>query len=181
MKERGRCIEMKNLLIAYFLSLLVFSGCAHIISPELKREICEEITLSRVAESPGTYKGKVVLWGGKIIRTVNKEEGTQIEVLQLPLDINDRPKKVDASEGRFLILYPDYLDAAIYRQGRDVTVVGEIQGVNKLPLGEIEYTYPFLKSKKIHLWKARPESVDVYHHFPYHYPFGWGWYPPYCW
>ena len=174
---------MKNLLIVYFLSLLIFSGCVHIISPELKREVDREITLSRVAENPDAYKGKVVLWGGKIIRTVNKKEGTQIEVLQLPLDINDRPKKVDTSEGRFLILCPDYLDAAIYRQGREVTVVGEIQGVKKLPLGEIEYVYPFLKSKKIHLWKVRPESVDVYHHFPYpySYPFGWGWYPPYCW
>ena len=167
---------MKNLLIMCFLSLIIFSGCAHIISPELKREIGEGITLSRVAESPGAYKGRVVLWGGKIIRTVNKKEGTQIEVLQLPLDINDRPKKVDTSEGRFLILCPDYLDVAIYRQGREVTVVGEIQGVKKLPLDEIEYTYPFLKSKKIHLWKVRPESVDVYHHFPYpsRYPFGWG-------
>ena len=172
----------KNLSILAFLSLMIFSGCAPIIPQELKRSIRENITIHEVVKNPDAYKGKMVLWGGEILRTVNKKEGTMIEVLQLPLDRSDRPKDVDASEGRFLVLHPDYLDVAIYRPGREITVVGKIQGIRKLPLGEIEYEYPLLKAEKIHLWKIKPEEIKVYHEYPpypYWYPYWW-WYP-YCW
>ena len=136
----------------------------------------EKIALAQVVKNPEAYKGRTVLWGGKIMRVVNKKEGTLIEVLQLPLDINDRPKDVDTSQGRFLALQPGYLDVAIYRPGREVTIVGKVQAIKKLPLGEIEYSYPFLKVKGIHLWKARPESIRVYPEYPL-YPY---WYGPPC-
>jgi len=160
----------KNLSVSVLLSLIILSACAPIISQELRRDLTKGALLLQVAKDPKTNKGKVVLWGGKIMRAVNKKEGTLIEVLQLPMDRSDRPKDVDASEGRFLVLHPDYLDAAIYRQGREITVVGEIQGVKTLPLGEIEYIYPFLKAKKIHLWELRPETIKVYHKYPL-YPY----------
>jgi outer membrane lipoprotein len=167
----------KLVLIIAVLLCVAISACAPIISPELRREVREEITLSQVRKDPDPCKGKVVIWGGKIVGAANKREGTLIEVLQLPLDRSDRPKEVDTSEGRFLTMHPDYLDVAIYRQGREITVVGEIEGVKTLPLGEIEYRYPFIKAKKIHLWEVGPESIGVCHEFP-PYPF---WYRPYWW
>ncbi len=174
----------KNLFILLLLSLIIFSGCASIMKPQELRDVSvENIALGQVIKNPEDYKGKTALWGGKIMRAVNKKEGTLIEVLQLPLDRSDRPKEVDTSGGRFLVLHRDYLDVAIYRQGREVTVVGEIQGVKTLPLGEIEYTYPFLKARKIYLWKTRPESIKMYHEYPlYHYwrPYWWG-YPYWYW
>ena len=172
----------KNLPILAFLFLMIFSGCAPIIPQELKRNIGKNITIHEVVKNPDACKGKMVLWGGEVLRAVNKKEGTMIEVLQLPLDRSDRPKHVDVSEGRFLVLHPDYLDVAIYRPGREITVVGKIQGIRKLPLGEIEYEYPLLKAEKIHLWKIKPEEIKVYHEYPpypYWYPYWW-WYP-YCW
>jgi len=168
----------KNLFILLLLSSMIFSGCASIMKPQELRDMSvENIALVQVIKNPEDYKGKTVLWGGKIMRSVNKKEGTLIEVLQLPLDRSDRPKEVDTSEGRFLVLRPDYLDVAIYREGREITAVGEIQGVRALPLGEIEYIYPFLKAKKIHLWELRPETIKVYHEYPlypYRYPYWWG-------
>ncbi len=77
-------------------------------------------------------------------------------------------------QGRFLVIYPRYLDAMIYRPGREITVVGVFLKVKKLPLDEIEYPYPFLKAKKIHLWKQRPEEIRVYHEISpllYWYPY----------
>ena len=160
----------KFIFIITVLLCVAISACAPIISPELRREVKEEITLSQVRKDPDPCKGKVVIWGGKIVGAANKREGTLIEVLQLPLNRSDRPKEVDTSEGRFLILHPDYLDVAIYREGREITVAGEVQGVETLPLGEIEYIYPFLKAKKIHLWELRPETIKVYHEYPL-YPY----------
>jgi len=180
----GRYITSKNVSILSLLLLVIFSGCATIIKPQELRDagVDKDIALSQVVKNPETYKGKIVLWGGKIMKAVNKKEGTLIEVLHLPLDRSDRPKDIDISEGRFLVLYPGYLDAAIYRPGREITLVGEIQGLKKLPLGEIEYTYPLLKPRKIHLWEIRPEEIKVFHEYPpylYWYPYRWGY--PYCW
>ncbi|HDM78343.1 MAG TPA: hypothetical protein ENG51_18060 [Deltaproteobacteria bacterium] len=90
-----------------------------------------------------------------------------------------KTKDVDESDGRFLALYNGYLDVVIYTRGREVVVGGEIKGKRELPLGEIEYTYPLILIKEIHLFKAKREE-RVY---PYPYPFWcyppWWYYP--CW
>ena len=161
----------------FFLLFLIPSGCATIIKPQELRGITQEkAALTQVVKSPEAYKGRTVLWGGRILRAVNKKGGTMIEILQLPLDSSDRPKDVDTSGGRFLVMYPGYLDVAIYRPGREITVAGKVQGIRKLPLGEIEYDYPLLKASKIHLWKVRPETIEVHHEYwpyPYCYPCWW--------
>jgi len=178
----GGMVMARNLSILAFLSLMILSSCAPIIPQELKKSLTEEITIHEVVKDPDLCKGKMVLWGGVILRAVNKKEGTMIEVLQLPLDRSDRPKDVDTSGGRFLVMYPGFLDVAIYRPGREITVVGKIQGIRKLPLGEIEYKYPLLRAEKIHLWKIRPEEIKVYHEYPPYpcwYPYWW--WCPYCW
>ena len=164
--------------LLFFSSIILYS-CATVIPPELKQEIKEEISLSLAKENPDAYQGKLVLWGGRIIKAENKKEGTLIEVLKLPLDITDRPKDVDTSEGRFLVLYPEYLDVAIYRPGREVTVIGRVDGTKTQPLGEIDYTYPLIRARKIHLWEGRAESIRVFHEYPF-YPYQYG-YPPYLW
>jgi len=178
-QKRNKKVGKVNKFIWIFVIFLLFSCGAPIVPPELKKEIVPNITISQVQKKPQLFKGKTVMWGGEILKSINKKEGTLFEVLALPLDRRGRPKQVDKSEGRFLILYKDYLDVAIYAPGRKITVIGEIKGIKKLPLGEIQYTYPFLEAKKIHLWELGPERVDIYHYwFTYpNYPLWYG--PPY--
>jgi len=57
-----------------------------------------------------------------IIGAKNLKEGTLIEMVRKPADIERRPKDCDESDGRFLALYEGYLDVAIYNRGREVTV-----------------------------------------------------------
>jgi len=145
----------------------------------LREQIAKELTLSEVLKDPQAYKGKIVLWSGVIITSVNLKEGTMIEVLQKPADIQGRPKDVDESEGRFLALYPGYLDVAIYNGGRRVTVAGEVKGKKIQRLGEIEYTYPLISAREIHLWPVEKKD-RVYYPCPYwHYP--WWYYPYWYW
>ena len=175
---------VKGMFILLLIGLLLsFSACATISKPKELRGIAQKkVALTQVAKNPKAYKGRAVLWGGRIIRVVNEKEGTLIEILQLPLDSSDRPKDVDISEGRFLLFYPSYLDVAIYRPGREITVVGKIQGVKKLPLGEIKYRYPFIKAKKIHLWETRPQKMYLeYPPYPYWYGLPCYWEYPYWW
>jgi len=166
-------------LIIMGYSLFSLTSCAPVISKQLREQVAKELTLQVVLKDPEAYKGKTVLWSGVIISSVNLKEGTMIELLQKPADMQEKPKDVDESEGRFLALNPGYLDIAIYNGGRKVTIVGEIQGKKVQPLGEIEYIYPMIKVKEIHLWPVEKED-RVYYLYPYwHYPRWYGpyWYP----
>ncbi|MDY7034053.1 MAG: Slp family lipoprotein [Thermodesulfobacteriota bacterium] len=155
--------------------LLTVSGCTAVISEGLRQEVAEGTTFRQVMENPDAHTGKVIIWSGVILNATNVKEGTLMEILQKPASDNGRPRDIDSSEGRFLGLYPEYLDVAIYGYGREVTVGGEIQGKRILPLGEIEYTYPVIFIKEIHLWshrrRGRP-SPPPYRYYPrWYYPY----------
>jgi outer membrane lipoprotein len=158
---------MKYAPCLYVLMILTIS-CAPAIPRELREVASRELTLREVQEHPQAHAGKNVLWGGRILRTENRKEGTLMEILKLPLTGADRPRQVDRSQGRFLFLYPGYLDKAVYSEGREVTVVGRIRGVENRLLDQIEYSYPFIEGRTVHLWEERMER-----HGRYEYP------PPY--
>jgi len=176
---KGFCFIL--IILVALLSLL--TGCAPVISKQIRTQVAKDLTLSIVSKDPEAYKGKVVLWSGIIVKSVNVKEGTLIEVLQKPAGRRGKPKDVDKSEGRFLVLYPGYLDVAIYSQGRKITVAGEVKGKKIKPLGEVEYTYPLISSKEIYLWPKEKEVRYPYPHYFYYwpYPFYPYWYPYPCW
>jgi Starvation-inducible outer membrane lipoprotein len=67
----------------------------------------------------------------------------------------DAPKASNASKGRFLILVDKYLDPNLYQKRKRITVAGEILGEQIKPLGEMDYRYPLISSKQIHLWEEQ--------------------------
>lgn len=172
-------------LIVCLLAALVLCGCGPTFLPQqLRAELSPDLELGQVLAKPDAFKGKMVLWGGRIIKTVNKPQGTVVEVVQLPLDQNGQPLDVAESHGRFIASFPSFLDPAIYEQGREVSVAGQVIGVEKLPLGEIQFTYGLLRGKVIHLWPRRPVNVkfDDQTSPPYPGPPGRYWYwSPYLW
>ena len=125
------------------------------------------LTLQEVSENPEAYKGKIVIWGGEIVQTMNQKDGTTlIAVLQRPLNRIEEPEVTKPSGGRFLVFSRDYLDAFIFEEGIKVTVAGEILGEKIKPLGEIQYRYPSILSEEVYLWR---------YHFYYpsrYYPWG---------
>ena len=154
--------------------LIFLSGCAHVISKDLRNKVDPSLTFEKVIQNPTPCKGKTVVWGGEIVETLNQKNGTtEIEVLQIPLDsTTDAPKASNLSEGRFLILVNRYLDPYLYQKGRRITVAGEISGEQIIPLGEMDYRYPLVSSKQIHLWE------EYYYPYPYPYYYPWGYYDP---
>jgi outer membrane lipoprotein len=143
--------------VAACLLLLLMAACATVVPPELASQVDKGLTLTKVRMSPAATKGKIVLWGGRIIRTINKPKGTLFEVLQVPLDMEERPKKSYDSEGRFIVSMSGFFDPEIYHKGRDLTVVGQVAGVENLPIGETKYKYVLLRGKEIKLWEPRPQ------------------------
>lgn len=165
-------------LVTFF--ILVIAGCAPVISKDIRDQVARDLSFKEVLQDPEAYKGKMVLWGGVIIKAENQKEGTLIEVLQKPTDREGRPKDVDLSDGRFLALYDGFLDAAIYAREREVTIAGEIKEKRVLPLGDIQYSYPLILVRQLHLWPA--ERKEQLYPYPYPRPYGpypWWWYHPY--
>jgi outer membrane lipoprotein len=151
---------MKRFLL--LLTIVSLFSCAHVISKELRDKAYGELPTSALFKDPDKFKGRIVILGGVIVSSTNAQEGTYIEVLQKPLDYSGRPEDTDASHGRFIIFSEGYLETAIYSQGREITVAGEVIGKELHPLGEIQYTYPLIKSKELHLFEHR---YDIPVHF----------------
>lgn len=149
--------------------LLIF-GCAHVVSKELRDMAEKEIAPVDLMKTPDAYKGRIVILGGVIASSINTKEGTYIEVVQKPLDYRGRPGDTDISYGRFIILYEGYLDTAIYSQGREITVAGEVMGKMVRLLGQIQYQYLLIKSRELHLFEPRYRvpirfGIGIWHTF----------------
>ena len=141
---------MKRLIIIVTL-LSLFAGCAHVVSDDLRSQVNEGIPVASLFENPDHYKGELVILGGTIAGSRNTQEGTYIEVVEKELDYQGRPTYSDKTQGRFIILHDGFLDTAIFSTGRHITVAGEVIGKRIQPLGEINYSYLFIKNRELHL------------------------------
>ena len=134
-------------------SIVVCVACAPGISSEVRALVDPRLSYAEVAAHPEVYRGKVLIVAGTIIEAKNLREGTQLEILQYPTGSRGHPQTDQLSGGRFLVLAPEYLETAVYRPGRAITVAGEVTGQRELPLGETTYRYPVLVPHELHLWQ----------------------------
>lgn len=155
--------------------LLTAGACTYPISKQLRQAAGKEnLNFSLVFENPAAYTGRIVLWGGKIIETTNVRDGTEMIILDVPLDFWGEPKEAQQSRGRFIARSVRFLDPAVYRPDREITLAAEVSGAEQRPLGATTYRYPVVMIKELYLWEPY-----YYHHAPYYphyywdYPF-WG-------
>ncbi|MER3423313.1 MAG: hypothetical protein C4293_08875 [Nitrospiraceae bacterium] len=160
-------------------------GCAsyNVVPHTLQSQVDEDLTFTRVKESPDNYRGRLVVWGGEVLSAKRLKDATRIEVLQLPLDNQQPVYDRTASQGRFLAYEREFLDPATLPAGTRVTIVGEVTGTATLPLDEAEYTYPTLEMKRLTVWPRMEYRARPYPYMrPYWGPY-WGrrggWYDPY--
>ena len=156
-------VGILNLLRILWVMAFLFNlnSCAQAISKEVREQVDPAATFKAVLHDPDSYKGKTVLWGGKIIQTRNTQGTTWIELLQQPLARNDRPISGSASEGRFLIRHEGFLDPAVYGRGRGLTLVGQVRGRETRQEDEVDYNYPVVSDRQLVLWG--PEQEPTFH------------------
>ena len=107
--------------------------------------------------------GSVVRWGGTIAGISNLEDGTtSIELVSRPLNRIGRPIHNDRTEGRFIAETTDFLDPAIIKVGRDLTLVGTVTGVREGNIGEAEYQFPVVALDNYRFWKRQYRVLPVY-------------------
>jgi outer membrane lipoprotein len=158
------------------------TGCAHVISSEMRGTARKDLPFSAVLANPEVYEGETIIWGGQVIDTLNEEGLTLIKVLQIPIDYTGMPEDEAMSQGRFMARVQGYADPEVYRKGRMLTLAGKIAGKRIEPLGGMEYVYPLVDVKEIYLWKQYYGRYGgyppPYWNLGYPYPFGWPYFGP---
>jgi outer membrane lipoprotein len=154
----------------FFLAASLLGACAP-FSKDIMRRVDPTLTFAEIQKDPQRYLGKVVLWGGVIVEAENRKDETLLKVMRTELDYEKRPVNRDRSAGRFIVRAAGFLDPAIYGEGREITVAGEVVGKEVFPIGGIMYTYPVILAKEIRLWE---KQVGVPYGYP---PWFWGPYP----
>lgn len=138
--------------------LVVLAGCASstVIPEPLESQIDKGVTFDQIRESPDSYRGKLVVLAGEVLKAKALQGGTQLEVLQLPMD-DDKGPVTDRmeSKGRFLAWQQDFLDPATIADGTRITIVGEVTGASVGKMDEADYRYPTLEVKHLHRWEPR--------------------------
>lgn len=139
--------------------IMALCGCAVGMSPASRAMITSRAPFASVKADPERYRGEVILTGGRVIEAVaGAESGSGLVVLQMPLGSDDVPVETDASEGRFIVRSPGFLDPEVYPVGALVTVIGRVKGGEYRPVGEFLYLYPVLEPVEIKVRGKRRET-----------------------
>ena len=155
-------ISMRRVAFLSSLSMyiLLWLGCASsgIVPDSLEPQIDKSLTFDQIIASPDSYRGRMFVVGGEVLKARRLKEGTQIEVLQLPLDGDQRPvSQRSESQGRLLALDPQSIDPATLPDGTPVTMVAEVTGATTDRVDEAEYRFPTMAIKHLYVWKESPD------------------------
>lgn len=186
-----RTSRLSRIIFRYKLVLLLFvtgicAGCStpykDSLPPDLAGHIDPLLVFPRIKEDPASFKGKLVILGGKVLAAKRLQNSTQLTILQLPLINEQEPTtELTQSEGRFIAEQHQFLDPATVPPGSRITLAGELSGSVQQNLDEDIYTYPTLLIKHFKIWPAYPHDYHSYGSYPqplfypYAYPY-WGGY-----
>jgi outer membrane lipoprotein len=164
----------KGSLAALFFAavpLLTLTGCASPISQQVRQEAAKNLSFSEVLANPGAYNGKIVIWGGVIVKTVSRAEQSDLYLSETPLELSGRPRGREYSEGEFVAKTSESLDPKTYAAGRTVTIAGEIIGQELGSYRGAPYAYPVIRVKELHLWEETPPLRWEWWKIPYYSPY----------
>jgi outer membrane lipoprotein len=173
---------MRKLTAIFTITAAAFAaGCATVPAPLAGDNFSTVTPKQAVAQSAGSQR---VRWGGEILKVEPRANATCFEILSRELYPDARPNRRDHSEGRFIACKQGFFDPAVYSKGRDITVVGAVNGNEHHKVGEFDYTFAKVDADEIYMWPRRAEFAGAYYD-PFWGPgcdpfwgpcFGWGGY-----
>ena len=140
-------------------ALALLGGCASIPAPLAGNDFTTTTPQQAVAANAG---GQRVRWGGEIIRVEPRSDHTCFEILARELYADARPMRRDKSDGRFIACKAGFFDPEVYVRGRDVTVVGSINGTERHKVGDYDYTFAKVDASEVYMWPKRTEHPPGY-------------------
>jgi outer membrane lipoprotein len=151
------------------LATLLVTACVS-IPEEIRNAPADSPAVGEARDDIESFTDTRVRWGGTIAEVTNRESETWIEVVARALQDDARPRDSDSSQGRFLARFEGFLDPAIYSKGRELTVVGAIEGKETREIDQYDYEYPVVDVESHYLWDPVPEYPrGGYRYSPYYY------------
>jgi outer membrane lipoprotein len=148
----------RRLFSGWLIASILLSACSsqRIVPESMEPLVDRTVSFRDVLASPESYKGLLLVLGGEVLKAKRLQGSTQIELLQLPLEAGEEPSlDRQQSQGRFLALEQEFLDPATVVEGTRVTIVGEVSGAKTDRLDDVEYRYPTLILKHLHVWPVQ--------------------------
>jgi len=164
------------------LTPLLFSACSSSVPSQIRDTPQGAPELVEAQQRSDELSGQTVRWGGNIQRIQNRQDHSRLEVIAFPLRSDGRPLDTDQTQGRFIADIDHFLEPEVYTEGRQITVVGRLQGTENHAIGEFSYSYPVIKVEHYYLWPIKQviNHSDDWRYdpwpYPYYYP-GYPWYP----
>ena len=175
---------------------LLMSGCAssrrdtfpleYQLPPELQSTVEQRVSFANVKADPASYKGRIILLGGEVLKAKRLVDRTRLEVLHLPLnEFNEPVMNRTVSQGRYLAFQKEFLDPATVPPGTRITVVGEVTGTTEGDIDDMKYSFVTLEIRHLQIWPqaptpyARDSASSPYYSYSYMYRYYWDpyWYP----
>ena len=107
---------------------------------------------AQVAVSPENYSKGNVIWGGSVIAVRNFPDHSEIEILAYPLDSSQRPLVNAQPAGRFIALFPGYVEPFNFPGGSLITISGQLNGSRSGAVDQAQYVYPLVSVSQSHVW-----------------------------
>ena len=140
--------------------VLALGACAT-VPKQLQGEYVSQIPTGETLTT-----GASVRWGGEVIAVEPEPDGTCFQILSRELNAEARPKQYTKdSGGRFLACHKGFFDPAVYPEGTEVTITGNLAGYETRKVGNFDLSMPRVAATTVYLWPDRPE-------WPYDYPYG---------
>ena len=143
-------------LIAMVLLVSVISACQstpHSPAPEAE--------LTRAIDISEQDIGQDFIWGGEILEITNLKNTTEITVLGYPLDKHHKPKYKGSSSGRFIAVYPGFLEPIDYKKGRLISVSGTLKNIRTGNVASADYEFPVIEIDDLNVHKRKPNGLNL--------------------
>ncbi|OQW32295.1 MAG: hypothetical protein A4E19_19910 [Nitrospira sp. SG-bin1] len=163
-----------------FTSPLFFGGCNQkdVIPERLEGKVDRDLRYSDIKNNPQAHRGKLMLAGGKVLSAKRTQEGTRLEVLQIPLSEDLIPTgKETESKGRFVVIDRNdkVSDPAVFEdEKKRITAVGEVVGMTTITIDEVQQQVPQLALKHVTVWDWDRVKGGYGPYAGYGYPYAWG-------
>lgn len=167
------------------LVILAIAGCASRVPETIRLDPGDPLTVAEVQADPAATRGQRVRWGGEVLSVRNRAGHTDLVVLRRGLFSAGEPRPSGGEAKRFIARLQGFVDPAELPAGSRITVVGTLEGLKTLRVGEYPYPHPVVRVRVSHTWpEYRPAPEPPWHRDPFYCDPFWPWghhRRPFCW
>ncbi|WP_345827733.1 Slp family lipoprotein [Erwinia sp. HDF1-3R] len=139
-------------------SMLLF-GCVSIPDSVKGTSATPQQDLTRVMSAPQLFVGQESRFGGRVVKVINQNGSTRLEIAAMRLDDTARPILGSASVGRIYADISGFVDPVDFNN-QMVTVVGPIKGTEKGVIGQAAYNFVVVSVTGYQRWHLTQQVVS---------------------